>query len=377
MTWGAQGLQRFLAAWIGLSMAWCGTAALAQDIVLGQSVPLSGPEAEVGRDLRDGALAVFTKVNASGQLGARKIQLVTLDNANERARAQENTQQLIEVNRAIALFGYHSTKTIVDQLPALKQNNMALFAPFTGSPGVRNHPNVFSVRASYKEEAEKIVAHQKSIGSVKAVVIHYDDDMGRSNAEVAAAAFEPGMRPRTLAVQRNAALDAAVFEPVFKDPPQYALVVTHFTVVGDLLQAAAAKGITLRVAAISSVNPDKLVQTYGAVAQGTIVAQVVPPPRGATLTVNPAVKDCAAVLQSFSGAKLNYTSLESCLAAKALVKVIQKIGPAPVTRISLLKGLEEAGRIDLDGYTLNFNHTNNGSSYVDLTILARGNQFAR
>lgn len=377
MSWVAQRLRRSWARWMGMSLYLFGTAVLAQDIVLGQSVPLSGPEAEVGRDLRDGALAVFTKVNASGQLGARKIQLVTLDNANDRARARETTRQLVDVNHAVALFGYHSTNMIVEQLPSLKQNNMALFAPFTGSPDVRSHPNVFSARASFKDEVEKIVAHQKSIGAVNAVIIHYDDEAGRANAAVAASAFDAGLKPRTLAVKRNAKLDAAVFEPVFKDPPQFALVVTHFTVVGDLLQAAAAKGVNLRVAAISSVNPDKLVEAYGAVAQGTIVSQVVPPPRGATLTVNAAVKDCAALLQSFNGAKLNYTSLESCLAAKALVRVIQKMAPGPVTRTSLLKGLEDAGRIDLDGYALNFNHTNGGSSYVDLTILARGNQFAR
>jgi len=362
---------------IGMALCWLGSAVFAQDIVLGQSVPLSGPEAEVGRDLRDGALAVFSKVNASGSLGTRKIQLLTLDNGNDRARALDTTRQLIEVKHAVALFGYHSTNMIVDQLPSLKQNNMALFAPFTGSPGVRSHPNVFSARASFKDEVEKIVAHQKSIGAVRAVIIHYDDAPGRDNAEVAASAFDAGMKPRTLAVKRHAKLDAAAFEPVFKDPPQFALVVTHFTVVGDLLEAAAAKGVPLRVAAISSVNPDKLVQSYGAVAQGTIVSQVVPPPRGATLTINPAVKDCAALLQAFNGAKLNYTSLESCLAAKALVRLIQKMAPGPVTRASLLKALEDAGRIDLDGYALNFNHTNAGSSYVDLTILARGNQFSR
>lgn len=44
-------------------------AALAEDIVIGQSVPLSGSNADIGRDMRDGALAVFDKVNASNARG--------------------------------------------------------------------------------------------------------------------------------------------------------------------------------------------------------------------------------------------------------------------------------------------------------------------
>jgi hypothetical protein len=74
---------------------------------------------------------------------------------------------------------------------------------------------------------------------------------------------------------------------------------------------------------------------------------------------------------------LEYTSLESCLAAKTIVRVIQKVGAAKVTRTTLLRGLETAGRIDLDGFVVNFSKGNSGSSFVDLTILSRGNQFSR
>jgi branched-chain amino acid transport system substrate-binding protein len=95
------------------------------------------------------------------------------------------------------------------------------------------------------------------------------------------------------------------------------------------------------------------------------------------LISNAALKDCATTLQAFNNAKLNYTSLESCLAAKTLVRVIQKVGASKVNRASLLSGLENAGRIDLDGYVVNFSKGNSGSSFVDLTILSRGNQFTR
>ena len=53
--------------------------ALAQDIVVGQSAPLTGANAELGNDIRNGALAYFKKVNDAGGLPQGKLKLVTLD----------------------------------------------------------------------------------------------------------------------------------------------------------------------------------------------------------------------------------------------------------------------------------------------------------
>jgi ABC-type branched-subunit amino acid transport system substrate-binding protein len=54
-----------------------GTSAWAQEIVIGQSVALSGSNADIGRDMRDGALAVFAKFNVTNPIG-RRVKLVTL-----------------------------------------------------------------------------------------------------------------------------------------------------------------------------------------------------------------------------------------------------------------------------------------------------------
>src|ERR1017187_6999071 len=77
-------------------------------ILLGQSAPLSGSNREFGVDIRDGALAYFSKLNAAGGVHGRKIELVTLDDANDVARAGENTRVLTEEREVFALFGYAS-----------------------------------------------------------------------------------------------------------------------------------------------------------------------------------------------------------------------------------------------------------------------------
>ena len=358
-------------------LALAAVPAWSQDIVIGQSVALSGSNADIGRDMRDGALAVFAKVNASNTLG-HKIQLVTLDNANNRQRAAENTQQLL-AQGAMVLFGYNSATNSLDALPLAVQNNLLFFAPFSGSPSLRSHPNVFTIRASYKDEAVKILEAKREVGMVKAVVLHYDDEVGRGNYEAVAGAYAAaGMaRPKGVAVKRGATLDLAAVDSLLKDAPHYVLATTQYSVVGEYLKAAADRGSQVPVAALSFVNPDELAESVGNLARGTIVAQVIPSPRPANQVSMPLVKECAQALDALNGAKLNYTSLESCIAAKVLVTAIRKAGPKP-TRESVLAAMGTLGRVDLGGFSINYppgNH--NGGSWVDLTMLSRGNRFVQ
>ena len=175
-----------------------------EEIVIGQSVALSGPDADIGRDMRDGALAVFARSNASNSLGYR-VRLVTLDNANNRQRAADNTQQLLGEDGAIALFGYNSATNSLDAAALAAKSGVLFHAPFSGSSRLRGQPNVFTIRASYKDEAAKIVEAKRSVGAEKAVVLCYDDEVGHANCETVAAAFaDAGLpRPGFVAVRRS------------------------------------------------------------------------------------------------------------------------------------------------------------------------------
>lgn len=359
-----------LFAMVGAQAAWC------QDIVVGQSVPLSGSNADIGRDMRDGALAVFAKVNASNELG-RRVQLVTLDNANNRQRSTENTQQLLGKYGAVILFGYNSATNSLDSLPLAAQSNVLFFAPFSGSLSLREHPNVYTVRASYKDEATKILGAKRAVGAEKVTVLYYDDEVGRSNYETVALAYTDAgaSKPKGVAVKRGTTLDAASVDALVKDAPHYILATTQHSAVTDFITATNARGTLVPVAALSFVNPDELAESAGGLARGTVVAQVIPSPRASNQISVPVVKSCADALTALNGATLNYTSLESCIAAKTLVAVLKKAGSKP-TREGILQAMGSVGRVDLNGYSLNYAPGNrHGSTWVELTILSRGNRF--
>ena len=106
-------------------------------VLIGQSVPLSGSNKELGEDIRNGALAYFRKVNDAGGINGRKFELVSLDDGNEVKRAGENTQTLIEKQGVFALFGYASATLSRPALPFVEQHKVPFLYPFTGADPMR------------------------------------------------------------------------------------------------------------------------------------------------------------------------------------------------------------------------------------------------
>ena len=101
-------------------------------IVLGQSVALTGPAQQLGLDMQLGATLYFNKVNAQGGVNGRKIVLKTLDDGYESGRAAENTKKLINDEKVFALFGYVGTPTSQASMPIFTEAKVPFVGPFTG-----------------------------------------------------------------------------------------------------------------------------------------------------------------------------------------------------------------------------------------------------
>src|SRR5712691_7134960 len=151
-------------------------------ILIGQSGPLSGANKEFGEDIRDGALAYFSAVNAAGGINGRKLELITIDDANDAQRSGENGRVLIEEKGVLAVFGYASATLSIPALPHVEKHRVPFVAPFTGAEPMRKfHPYVYNMRASYADELEKIVDFYASTGIKRFSVLHYDDAVGKEN----------------------------------------------------------------------------------------------------------------------------------------------------------------------------------------------------
>jgi ABC-type branched-subunit amino acid transport system substrate-binding protein len=348
----------------------------ATTITIGQSTPLSGANAELGQDIRNGALAYFKKVNDAGGVNGRKIELVSLDDGNVVQRAGENTQKLVDQG-VFALFGYASATLSRPALPIVEKNKVPFMHPFTGADPMRVFDkHVYNVRASYADELEKIVDHFAPLGVKRFAIVYYDDVVGRENLT----AVDRALKKRNYETVSKAAfkdrvkpdIEAGVKE-VAKGQPDVIILTTLYKTTADFIKLAQKEGLGAQMASNSFPGASPLAKELGKDGPGVVVATVVPPFSKGTV---PIVAEYRAAMEKFSGKKeFSFTSLESYIGAKVMVEGMKRAGPK-LTREGYMHALDGMSSYDVGGYIVGFGPTNhNGSSFVELTVISRDGQF--
>ena len=345
-------------------------------ILIGQSGPLSGANKEFGEGIRDGALASFGTVNAAGGINKRKLELITIDDANDAERSGENGRVLIEEKGVLAVFGYASATLSIPALPHVEKHRVPFVAPFTGAEFMRKfRPYVYNMRASYADELEKIVDFYASTGIKRFSVLHYDDAVGKENlGAVETALIKRGLKPVSISsVKRNQLELGDAVSGMIKSTPDVVITTTLYRTTADFVKQAKSAGSGAQFASTSFVGASALATELGPQGAGMVVAQVVPPSSRSF----PIVREYQAAIEKQLGKKdFSSTSLESYIAAKVLVEAIRRAGANP-TRESLLKALDSIRNFDVGGYIVDFSPSNhNGSKFVELTAINREGKIA-
>ncbi|HET7363417.1 MAG TPA: ABC transporter substrate-binding protein [Burkholderiales bacterium] len=349
----------------------------ASTILFGQSAPLTGANAELGTDIRNGALAYFRKVNETGGVHGRRLELVTLDDANQVPRAEANTRELVEQRQVFALFGYASATLSRPALPIVEKHAVPFLAPFTGADPMRVfNRNIYNVRASYADELEKIVEHFVPLGVKRFSVVYYDDVIGRENyTAVERALKKRSLEPVSIAAFKDRAkpdIEGGV-AAVGKGLPDVVILTTLYKASADFVKSARKSGMASQIVSNSFPGASPLAKELGQEGAGVIVATVVPPPTKRSL---PIVHEYQAAIERQTAKKdFSFTSLESYIAAKIAVQALRRAGPNP-TRASFMRELDALRDLDVGGYTVAFSPTNhNGSSFVELTVIGKDLKF--
>ena len=348
----------------------------ATSIKIGQSAPLTGSNAELGQDIRNGALAYFKKINDAGGVNGRKIELVSLDDGNTVQRSGENTQKLVDEG-VFALFGYASATLSRPALPIVEKNKVPFVHPFTGADPMRVFDKfVYNIRASYADELEKIVDHFAPLGVKRFAIVYYDDVVGRENLT----AVDRALKKRSYETVSHAAFKDRVkpdieggVKAVAKGQPDVIILTTLYKHTSDFIKAAQKEGVGAQMASNSFPGASPLQKELGKDGPGVVIATVVPPFSKGTI---PIVSEYRAAMEKFSGKKeFSFTSLESYIGAKVMVEGIKRAGAKP-TREDFMHAMDAMSNYDVGGYTVGFSPNNhNGSSYVELTVISKDGQF--
>jgi ABC-type branched-subunit amino acid transport system substrate-binding protein len=341
-------------------------------IVLGQSAPLSGPSASLGREYGSGALSLFRQVNARGGVFGRPIRLIQLDDRYEPARTQANVSRLIEHNGVFALFGTVGTPTTRTVLPLVERRGIPLIAPMSGAallrqPGQRQ---VFHLRASYADEAERIVDYLARAGWTRVALVTQNDTFGSDvGGSLRDSLSRRGITPVTTArVERNSSRTGSQAEQVARSRPDAVVVISTYGTVASLVDELHRRRSHPQVMTVSFVGTKALLQALPrGQANGIGVTQVVPFPWDGRV---PVVRDYQRAMRAGSpDARLDYTSLEGYMAARVVVEALRRAGPQ-LSRARFVQGLESLNPHDLGGFAVRFApNKRSGGRFVDLTFL--------
>lgn len=338
--------------------------------VVGQSVPLSGGNASFGRDIRDGALAYFKSINAKGGVAGLPIELVSLDDKNDRKLAGTNTSKLLTENDVVALFGFASATLSLDAMPQAEKAGVLFFAPFSGANPVRKaSPVVFTLRASYGDELEKMLAFWTGLGIKQVVVVHYDDEVGNQNLGVVTDYLaKQGKKPAAFALQRNAKVAEAQVAQLLKLKPDVIINTVLSGPAAEISKQIIAQGKFIPTSSLSFVGAQQYIEAAAEAGAGVSISQVVPN----TASALPVVKECGKALKDAGIQQaMNSTHLESCIGAKVLTEAMRR-SKKPGDAKSLLAAFTSLGSYDTGGFTVSYSSSqHHGSKYVELGMVTR------
>ncbi|HEX8844760.1 MAG TPA: ABC transporter substrate-binding protein [Pyrinomonadaceae bacterium] len=135
-----------------------------QKIKIGAALPLTGPLAEIGKDVKATLAASFAQINAQGGIYGRSFELVVEDSRGEPAGTLEATRRLIERDGVFAFVGSFEPGDSASVNELLKRGEVPLVGPVTLSPRPTLPPNpyIFYLLPTFNDQARSLVDFVKT-----------------------------------------------------------------------------------------------------------------------------------------------------------------------------------------------------------------------
>jgi branched-chain amino acid transport system substrate-binding protein len=346
------------------------------EIRLGASAVLSGPLGPQTAEYGVGSRLLFDAVNEAGGIHGRKISYVTLDDAFDTQRAVENTRKLVDENKVFMIYNSTGTAHTAAVLPMLKESRTILFGPVTGASSFRDNfnPLVFHVRASYANEARRIISQMKLTGITRVAAFYQDDGFGKALLSEVQKAAQAENLPLTIEVNVNPAQPdfTAAAQAIAQARPQAVILCTAGGTFTNLIKAMQQTASKPSFYGFSVASLDVINKELQDKARGVILAQIMPSLRSTNVSV---VREYLELLQKKSPEAVPSASqFEGFVHARLLVEGLRRTG-RDLNTDSFIRTMEGAGDIAFGPFRARYSpESHNGSAYVELAIVGPDGQ---
>ena len=344
------------------------------DLVFGMSTALSGPAAELGKNMRLGIQIRLERENSLGGIDGRKVRLIAWDDGYEPDRTIPNIRNLINYEDALAIIGNVGTPTAISAIPIVNEEKTLFFAPFTGAGVLRKNPPdryVINYRASYAEETSAMVNALIEEGGLKPEEVAFftqRDSYGdagftgginalkRHGLESETAIVHSRYERNTLVVE-SALADILLAEPT----PKAIIMVGAYAPSAKFIKLARMAGLDSLFLNVSFVGSAPLAKELGKEIKGVIVTQVVPYPEDLSVPIVRAYHDD--ISKYAQNGEVSFGSLEGYIAMEIMIKALHSIEGEP-DRENIIDALENLGEFDIGlGQKLFYNREHHQASH--------------
>ena len=345
-------------------------------IIVGQSIAMTGGLAELGLDVIRGAALHFDQVNAAGGIGGQTVQVKTLDDAGKADKAAENVRTLIEQDRVMAIFGGIEGGPCTRTLKVATELKTPFIACMAGSPEMREpfDVHVFTVRAPHLAEFERIVAMAASYGYTKFGFLQSDSDTGRKHLANVNRLLAERKLPAAQAFVLTSGIKAdTITKDLLASNVQVMLNHGAYDTYADvILQTRKAAPVKVTFFAVNS-GIAQMARKLGDGGKGVTFTSVVPFPSSGREAIAREFRQL--FTSKFPKLTPSLSTMEGYISAKILTEGLKRAGKNP-TRASLLKAMDNLGTVDLGNFIVRFapgEHT--GSAYVDTAVIGAEGRF--
>lgn len=336
------------------------------NIMLGQSLPLTGPGSSLAKPFHQGAKMYFDRVNAAGGIHGRQIELVTLDDEGYAATTAANTQKLLGQG-VFSLFGFYGSPQVTTVYPFIKNGDTVLFAPMAAADEFRGpqYPNVYLLRPGYSEEAAAVTKHAETLGARKFFILYAGDSESQAALDSATRVFTSlGVNLLGKDTLGSAGL-AATVEKVLAAKPESVLLISDSVAAAPAVRALRAKGFRGAIYGFSNTGESLLAEQLGPAGAGVVVVRAVPKSDGNRVPVVRELQEDAAAAKL---GKPNVYMLEGYIAARVYAEALRRVGKDP-TRAKLKKAIDGLNEVSIGGFRVHFADDRVGSRLVELSLI--------
>lgn len=330
----------------------------------------TGPLGGFGLDLAQGVKAAMTQINAKGGVNGRELQFNMMDDAYQSARTMDNVKKMLGDGSTFALMSCMGTPNNAEVIPLIDAANVPYLAPLTGASSLRkdNLRNVFHVRASYTDEAERLVSKLINMTITNIAIVYLDNSFGKEVLKDASAALAAqNVRP---AAQIALAVDGKNLPEVLAKleaaKPAAVLLGTAGAASTALIRGIRERSPIMPIAGLSVALSSAGVKELASRAQGMALTTVFPDPVRSSSVLT---RNYQAAMQAVGSSEYTYGSLESYVNTLVLAEALERAG-RDLTRAKLRNALAGIKALDLGGFNVGFQSAPYvGSKFVGLGVL--------